>query len=177
MGKKEKPILCLIDAQNIYYTPKHFYNSAIDFKKLYNRLRAKAGQSIYVIIYLVADAVIDQVQFLNVLHKIGYHTRLKLMRYEKGHSQNTNWDEEMIVEGMELMPFYSGLALVSGDHGFIPMLNKWSAANKSTKILSFERDMSFKLVQSEHPTDFLGQDVIRQNCELQSSKTFQNNSK
>ncbi|MBI9085472.1 MAG: NYN domain-containing protein [Desulfobacterales bacterium] len=160
MGKGEKSVLCLIDSQNIYYTPKKIFGGQVDFRKLFHKIKAFSPLTIHSIVYLVADAVVEQVPFLRVLTDIGYQTRMKLMWFENDVSHNTNWDDEMIEEGLRLMPFYQGVILVSGDHGFIPFLNKWSAAGKSTQVICFERDVSAAIVRCHHPVDFLDQDVI-----------------
>ncbi len=67
MDREEKSTLCLIDALNIYYTPKLIYKTPVDFKRLYKLLEQKAGGPIYPIIYLVVHPVVDQEAFLDRL--------------------------------------------------------------------------------------------------------------
>ncbi len=160
MGREGTDTLCLIDAQNIYYTPKLIYKAPVDFQRLYKVLEQKAGGPVYAIIYLVADPVVDQEAFLERLKKIGYHIRMKLMWHRDGVPFNTNWDDEMIVDAMALMPYHPGLIMVSGDHGFIPTLDKWKAAGKETQVLSFERDISCQIVESSHISHVLGREVL-----------------
>lgn len=161
MGREEKSLLCLIDAQNIYYTPKQVYHAQIDFAKLLEQIQADVNQAVYPIIYLVADAATNQVPFMEVLQKLGYMIRIKLMWFENGTAKNTNWDAEIIEDARAMMPFHPGIVLVSGDHGFIPVLDEWQAAGKSTRVYCFERDVSTKVVQSQHVTNFLGREVMQ----------------
>lgn len=164
--EKEK-LLCMIDAQNLYYTPKKTYKAQVDFEKLMERIREQTGQMpVDAYIYLVADAVISQVPFLSLLQKLGYRTRIKLMYFEEGAPKNTNWDDEMIEDARRLMPDYSGIILVSGDHGFIPLLNEWAAAGKSTHIYCFKEDVAAEIVHSIHATDFFGREVMYQRLGL-----------
>lgn len=159
---KEK-LLCLIDAQNLYYTPKKTYNSQLDFYKLLRRISKEVGPfTIDAIAYLVADAVVNQAPFITLLQRFGYQTRLKLIQHNQGEIKNTNWDSEIIQDARLLMPDYAGIILASGDCDFLPMLDEWTAARKKTYIFCFRQDAAHKVVTSRHHPRFLGQDVIYQ---------------
>jgi len=163
-----KTTLCLIDAQNIYYTPKLIYKIPVDFKRLYKSMEQIAGGPIYPIIYLVADPVVNQEKFIERLNSIGYHIRIKLMWHHDGQAHNTNWDDEIIEDAMALLPYHPGVIMVSGDHGFIPTLDKWKAAGKNTQVFSFERDISCQIVESEHMAHILGREILfKRRCSVQ----------
>lgn len=157
----EKPdyALALIDAQNLWYTPKEKWGALVDYKKLLDRMTSK-NRHVDPIIYLVADSVTDQSKFIEHLHGIGYTTRMKMMYHLGGRARNTNWDKEMIEEAREMINAYSTLILVSGDHGFGELLQKARAAGKRTEIFCFESDFSQRLTDSADAVTFLDQDIL-----------------
>ena len=69
--------VCLIDAQNIFYTPRKKFKARVDFLKL--KTLIAAGREMRFIIYVVADAVVDQEGFLQMLMRHGYEPRIKVM--------------------------------------------------------------------------------------------------
>lgn len=157
----EKPdyALALIDAQNLWYTPKGKWGARVDYKKLLARI-SKKNRHVDPIIYLVADSVTDQSKFIEHLHGIGYTTRMKMMYRLGGRARNTNWDEEMIEEAREMMNAYSTLILVSGDHGFGELLEEARAAGKRTEIFCFESDFAQRLTDSADAVTFLDREIL-----------------
>ena len=133
-------ILSLVDAQNLYYTPKTIWGAKakIDFQKLY-QLIAKRKEA-QVNFYMVADPIIDQSSFIRLLTHIGYTTKIKTLYEENGEYKNTNWDEEIIKDGENLIDEFDELVMVSGDGDFIPLLEKYRRRRKKVSVICFRQD-------------------------------------
>ena len=152
---ERKEVLALIDAQNIYYTPKRLYGGRqIDYKKL--REKISLGRASDQIVYLVADSLIDQTSFLSRLRSMGYITRMKVLIYRNEEVLNSNWDPEIIRDATSFMPFYETIVLVSGDGGYAPLLSDLRKQGKRVEVVCFDSDFSPLLADKAHEVRFLG---------------------
>ena len=65
-------VLALIDAQNLWYTPKNDWNKKLDYKKLYSLLKKEnPDQEIEPYIYLILDPLVSSDAFISLLRCIG----------------------------------------------------------------------------------------------------------
>ena len=153
-------ILGLVDAENLYYTPKQRWGTKakVDFQKLYRRI-AGNNQNAKVIIYLVADPMIDQSKFIKKLADIGYIPRIKVLYSKGGRLANSNWDEQIIEDGIALLPETDRLVLVSGDGDFFGLVQKYKQSQKTVSVLCFENDFSPQL-RSAHFVNFLDEKIL-----------------
>lgn len=139
-------ILGLVDAENLYYTPKQNWGAGakVDFAKLYRKITGGC-QGAKVIVYLVADPVIDQSRFIKRLIQIGYTPRVKILYSNRGRLRNSNWDDDIIEDGRAMMPDTDRLVLVSGDGDFSGLIHEYKAHGKQISVMCFEDDFSPQL--------------------------------
>jgi len=153
-------ILGLVDAENLYYTPREKWGpgSKVDFSKLYQMITG-GYKTATVINYLVADPIIDQTRFLSLLRKVGYTVKIKVLYSKKEQLQNSNWDPEIIEDGMAMIHQVDHLVLVSGDGGFSDMIRRYQELGKRTSVICFEDDFSSRLKVADTVT-FLNQRIL-----------------
>lgn len=156
-----KKTLGLVDAENLYYTPKKLWGpgAKVDFQRLYS-LITNGGRPAEVIAYLVADPIIDQTLFINRLVKIGYTPKVKAIYHRKGKYQNSNWDDEIIEDALELIDKTDKLILVSGDGDFIPMLKAYRKQEKQVHIICFQNDFCPQLKSVADSVTFLDEEIL-----------------
>ena len=150
--------ICLIDAQNIFYTPRKKYKTRVDFLKLKNLIAA--GREMRFIIYVVADAVVDQEGFLQMLMRHGYEPRVKVMYWIDGAPKNTNWDDDIIRDAEKLIDSVDVLSIVSGDHCFGDVMAKYRKEGKRVELYCFKREMSLDLIAKTDLIHFLGPHIF-----------------
>ena len=157
----KRKTLALIDAENLYYAPKKKWKptAKLDYRKLYNLISAN-DQDARAVVYLVADPVIDQNRFIDCLVKIGFIPKVKTLYPENGQILNTNWDDEIIVDGLNMIDDYDSLIMVSGDSDFIPLLKAYREADKPTSVICFEDNFNPTLRDFADPITFLGEDSL-----------------
>ena len=157
----QKKILALIDAENLYYAPKKIWGpgSKLDYKKLFN-LISKKSHLITAIAYLVADPVVDQNQFIKCLIKIGYTPKIKTLYSQNGQIQNSNWDEDIIKDGLAMIEDTDELVMVSGDSDFIPMLKVYKEQHKSISIICFQDNFNPALRDYSDSITFLKENIL-----------------
>ncbi|MBN1224918.1 MAG: NYN domain-containing protein [Candidatus Aminicenantes bacterium] len=160
---KAELVLCLVDGQNIYYTPREKWGRKIDYGKLLRRVeRAGKNRVVFPIAFLVSDPLIDSDLFVRHLEKMGYQVRMKLLYHNGGSLENTNWDDEIIAFSSAAIGEYDTLAMVSGDSDFIPLLNYARNLGKRVEVFSFEDDLSHS-IESEADEVFLLDESICMN--------------
>ena len=141
--EKDQRILGLVDAENIYYSPKKLGGpkAKVDFEKLHNLITG-GNKNAKVIFYMVADPLINQDSFIKRLKDFGYIPRVKVVYSEKGRFRNSNWDDEIIKEGIELIDEVDKLVLVSGDGDFLPLVDAYLMKRKNVSVICFEDNFS-----------------------------------
>lgn len=91
--------LCLIEAQNLWYTPKNNWNMKVDYKKLFRFLNRNPLERVYPNIYLIFDPLISGDKFIYLLKKTGYKPLVKfIFQSESEEFDNTEWAGDMIKE-------------------------------------------------------------------------------
>jgi uncharacterized LabA/DUF88 family protein len=155
-----KKTLVLIDAQNIYYTPKRNWGpgAKVDFLKLYHKV-TRGDRAAIANIYLVADPLVDQTRFLQRLIEIGYSPKIKILYPEKGQYRNSNWDDWIIKDGLNLIAQTDQLIMVSGDGDFAGMIRQYKQKGKKTRIVCFQDDYS-PLLNCADSVSFLDQSIL-----------------
>ena len=155
-------ILGLVDAENLYYTPRKRWGpgARIDFYKLYKIITAGGCRNSQVIIYLVADPIVNQIKFIDRLKHIGYTPRMKVIYPEKGKFQNSNWDPEIIEDAMAKICDFNKLVMVSGDGGFSPTLQAYLDQGKETAVLCFDSNFSAQLRSVAETVTFLDENIL-----------------
>lgn len=153
-------VLCLVDGQNIWYTPREKWGRQVDYRKLLRRVQTVGENRIVSpIAFLVSDPVIDSDLFIKHLKKMGYEIRMKLL-YQNGDGlENTNWDDEIIAFSKTVVNEYDTLAMVSGDGDFIPLLSYARNLGKRVEVFSFEDDLSHSIESEVDEVYLLDQSI------------------
>lgn len=141
---KPNRVLCLIDSQNLYYTAlKTFNGGKVDYQKLRDLIvsslanNGKTPSDPVFIVFLVADPLTNIKGFLNVLRRLGFETRLKLIFFEGEKTQNTDWDEGIIKEALRMTDTYDELVIASGDGDFAPLAMHLREKGKKVSVACF----------------------------------------
>ncbi len=154
-------ILGLVDSENLYYSPKKQWGTPakVDYYKLYKLITHGGHRDSVVIAYLVTDPVINQNRFVERLKQIGYTTKMKVIYSKQGNFQNSNWDPEIIQDGLEMIDQVDKLVMVSGDGGFSEMIKHYTAKDKETSVICFKDNCSFAL-QCADTIQYLDQRIL-----------------
>ena len=156
-------VLALIDAQNLWYTPKNDWNKKLDYKKLYSLLKKEnPDQKIEPYIYLILDPLVSSDAFISLLRCIGYVPRIKfIFQSDDKEFSNTDWSTDMVREGRNLIQDgdYTSVVVASGNYAFIDLFNYAGMLGKTTNLFCFEKDYSEKFSQKVDKITFLDKNV------------------
>jgi len=157
----KRKILALIDSENLYYAPKKIWGpgSKLDYKKLY-RVFTKKEADTQAIAYLVSDPVVDQHRFIECLVKMGYTPKIKTLYPDQGQIQNSNWDDEIIEDGLKRIDDVDELFMVSGDSDFIPLLAAYKERFKPVSVVCFKDNFNYRLRDFADLVIFLDQNIL-----------------
>jgi uncharacterized LabA/DUF88 family protein len=156
-GRRKEMVLCLVDSQNIYYTPSKA-GRRIDYFRL--KKAAARGRDTLIIAYLVSDPVVDQTSFMARLHRFGYSTKIKVMYLGNGEVQNSDWDAGIIEDAKRLMSGFETLVLVSGDGDFAELVGEIKSRGKRVEVMCFEEDLSISLAKVADRVTYLDDSVL-----------------
>jgi hypothetical protein len=157
-----KKKLCMIDAQNLWYTPKTNWNMKVDYKKLSVMIKRNCVQDVDLYIYLVLDPLVSSDSFINLLKSVGYKPQLKFIHQTDGtRFGNTDSCADMIADGKRIIRSgdYDSVSIVSGNSVFQDLFRYAKAMGCATEMCCFKEDYSEKSWKSVDKAFFLEKNI------------------
>lgn len=113
-------VLVLVDVPNIYFTLRKNLDGRLDYTKFLNRL-----QESFIIHRAIAygGQLSDEAEsFISVLQSVGYETRFKPVQVFSDGSKRANFDLDIAMDAVRILPSVDIVVLVSGDGDFVPVI-------------------------------------------------------
>ncbi|HLD26765.1 MAG TPA: NYN domain-containing protein [Patescibacteria group bacterium] len=137
-------MLVCIDVANLEKSVKKI-NQRVDYKKLIRFFRK--GNLIDIIIYTATFGTKPHNDFLAFLQRIGYKIVCKPEK-QIDNRKKANFDVEIAVDVMELLPHFDSLILFSGDSDFHYLNIKLKSFGKKIFVFSTRYSISKELIVS-----------------------------
>lgn len=154
---RQQRVAILIDAQNLYHSAKHLYQSRVNFEAV---LKESVGgrQLIRAIAYVITTETGEERSFFDALEKQGIETKTKDLQIFYGGAKKADWDVGIAVDAMRLASKIDAIILVSGDGDFVPLVEYLKLhTGTQVEVVSFGRSSSSKL--REAADDFIDMDT------------------
>jgi uncharacterized LabA/DUF88 family protein len=134
--------------QNVYYSARHIYNAKVNVKALLQE--AVRGRTLVrAIAYVVRSEDISREEFYQVLHNIGYETKVKDVQIFVDGSKKADWDIGIAMDMIEMAPRLDTLVLISGDGDFVPLVEHLQRAlGCRVEVIAFGKSASAKLKEA-----------------------------
>ena len=116
-------VTILVDAQNVYYTPKQAYSRSFEYNKFWNEVTSNR-ELVKAIAYSTDRGDQKQREFQNILRAIGFDVKLKPYIQRSDGSSKGDWDVGITLDAIELACESDVIVLVSGDGDFELLVNK-----------------------------------------------------
>src|ERR1035437_6003911 len=118
---KEQRVGVFIDAQNLYHSAKHLYNSRVNFGQVVKD--AVAGRVlIRAVAYVITTESGEERPFFDALGKMGIEAKTKNLQIFAGGAKKADWDVGLAVDAIKLAPKLDTVIIASGDGDFIPLV-------------------------------------------------------
>lgn len=118
---KEQRVGIFIDAQNIYHSAKHLYNSRANFGQIVKD--ALAGRKLVrAIAYVITSDSGEERPFFDALVKMGIETKTKNLQVFAGGAKKADWDVGLAVDAISMSHKLDAVIIVSGDGDFVPLV-------------------------------------------------------
>lgn len=118
-----KKIAIFVDVQNIYYTTRQAYGRQFNYRNFWQRIKSE-GEIVSATAYAIHRGDEKQLQFQNVLKKIGFTVKLKPYIQRSDGSAKGDWDVGIAIDIMETAKDVDTVVLLSGDGDFDLLLEK-----------------------------------------------------
>ncbi|MBN2383692.1 NYN domain-containing protein [bacterium] len=149
-----------VDVQNMFYAARQQFNGRLDFQRLLARV-AVDRKLFKAIAYIVETPDIDQTHFITLLTKSGYEVKSKELRTRGDGSAKGNWDMEMAMDIISLLPKLDVMILVSGDGDFVPLVQKIKSESRvKCEIYGFEHNTAIDLKEIADKFQAIGRDLL-----------------
>jgi uncharacterized LabA/DUF88 family protein len=112
-----KKIALFVDVQNIYYTTRQAYGRQFNYRELWQRISSE-GEIVFANAYAIDRHDQKQVQFQNVLRKIGFTIKLKPYIQRSDGTSKGDWDVGITIDIMQTAKEVDSVVLLSGDGDF-----------------------------------------------------------
>lgn len=116
-------VAVFVDVQNIYYTTRQAYSRQFNYRKLWQRLSAKAD-IVLANAYAIQRADDGQAKFQDALRHIGFNVKLKPYIQRSDGSAKGDWDVGITIDMLDAAKEADRLVLLSGDGDFDLLLSK-----------------------------------------------------
>lgn len=116
-------VAVFVDVQNIYYTTRQAYSRQFNYRKLWQRLSARAD-IVIANAYAIQRADDGQAKFQDALRHIGFNVKLKPYIQRSDGSAKGDWDVGITIDMLDAADKADRLILLSGDGDFDLLLNK-----------------------------------------------------
>jgi len=115
-----------VDVQNVYYTVKQAHRSHFDYQAFWTQ--ATAGREVVcAIAYAIDRQDPKQMQFQQILQRIGFEIKLKPYIQRRDGSAKGDWDVGITIDMLERASQVDVAVLVSGDGDFDLLVHKLRA--------------------------------------------------
>jgi len=115
-----------VDVQNVYYTVKQAHRSHFDYQAFWTQ--ATAGREVVCAIASAIDRQDPkQMQFQQILQRIGFEIKLKPYIQRRDGSAKGDWDVGITIDMLERASQVDVAVLVSGDGDFDLLVHKLRA--------------------------------------------------
>lgn len=157
-----------VDAQNMYHSAKHLYQSRVDFSQILQQA-VKNRQLIRAFAYAIKTEGGEEKAFLEALQKAGFELKVKDLQIFPGGIKKGDWDVGIAVDAIVLADKIDVAVLVEGDGDFVPLV-EYLKVNKGVKVevMAFGRSASTKLIQAAN--EFYDLDKIADRVVFQSKQ-------
>jgi len=139
-----------IDAQNLYHSAKHLYNSRVNFAKV---LEEAVGGRILVraIAYVISTETGEEKNFFEALTKIGIETKVKGLQVFADGAKKADWDVGLAIDAVKLAPKLDTVILATGDGDFVPLIQYLDMNDGcQVEVISFGKSSSARLKEATH---------------------------
>jgi len=137
-----------VDAQNMYHSAKHLYQSRVNFGAILKRA-INDRQLIRAFAYAIKTESGEEEAFLEALKKEGFELKVKDLQVFPGGVKKGDWDVGIAIDAVILADKIDVAVLVEGDGDFVPLV-EYLKTNKGVKVevMAFRRSSSSKLISS-----------------------------
>ncbi len=142
-------VALFVDVQNLYYSARNLFDSKISYLRLLEGI-IQCRQLVRAIAYVVEKPGVEQEGFYEVLRHAGYEIRAKVLQERSDGTLKGNWDMGIAIDALTLAPSVDCISLVSGDGGFLPLVETLRFQGKRVEVVSFDESVSDRLVRSAH---------------------------
>ncbi|MFH1409726.1 MAG: NYN domain-containing protein [Nanoarchaeota archaeon] len=144
---KHQRIGVFVDAQNMYYSAKDFYQKKVDFNAILKEA-IKGRSLIRAMVYVIRADMKEEGGWFDKLKSFGYEVRSKDLQTFIGGHKKGDWDIGIAMDMIELAPKLDTLVLVSGDGDFIPLVEHLRRAlGCRVELIAFGKSASSKLIE------------------------------
>lgn len=137
-------VAVLIDAQNMYHSAKHLYDSKLNFPDVV-RSATQDRQLIRAIAYVAKSKTGDEMAFFEALVEGGIELRVKdVLEFSSG-MKKADWDVGMTIDAVKLAEKVDVLILLTGDGDFVPCVEYLQARGVVVEVVAFSQSASSEL--------------------------------
>lgn len=136
-----------VDVQNVFYSAKNIFQSKLNFKKLMDLIVGDRSM-IRAIAYIVQHGDSKQSGFIELLTRLGYEIKSKILKVRPDGTAKGDWDMGIAIDTIAIADKIDTVVLVSGDGDFVPLVEMLKARGCRVEVVSFERSTSVELIQS-----------------------------
>lgn len=116
-------VAIFVDVQNIYYTVKQNYNCHFNYNAFWADVTSKR-ELIKAIAYAIDKGDKQQIQFQQILKRIGFEVKLKPFIQRSDGSSKGDWDIGITLDMLDYAKDVDVVVLASGDGDFALVIDK-----------------------------------------------------
>ena len=116
-------VAIFVDVQNIYYTVKQNYNRHFNYNAFWADVTSKR-EVIKAIAYAIDKGDKHQIQFQQILKRIGFEVKLKPFIQRSDGSSKGDWDIGITLDMIDYVKEVDVVVLASGDGDFALAIDK-----------------------------------------------------
>jgi uncharacterized LabA/DUF88 family protein len=143
---KSERVGVFVDVQNVYYAARKL-KGKLDFDALL-RAAVKERRLIRATAYVVESKETDQSQFIARLEKLALDVKRKTVQTRADGSMKGDWDMELALDILEMVPKLDVVVLVSGDGDFTSLVKRVKSAGPRVEVIAFPRHTAKSLVEA-----------------------------
>lgn len=144
-GKGER-VGVFVDVQNMYYAARKL-KGRLDFDALM-RAAVNERRLVRATAYVVESKETDQSQFIARLEKLALDVKRKTVQVRADGSMKGDWDMELALDILDMVPKLDVVVLVSGDGDFTSLVKRVKSAGPRVEVIAFPRHTAKSLVEA-----------------------------
>lgn len=110
-----------IDAQNLYHSAKHLYQSKVNFGNVVKEA-LEGRELIRAVAYVISTEGGEEKIFFDALGKVGIETKTKDLQIFLGGAKKADWDVGLAIDAIKMAPKLDTVIIASGDGDFVPLV-------------------------------------------------------